>query len=517
MTIGDLVVNLGLNRTPFSSGINAARNELAGFGDFTVKKMASIGLGIASGLAAVAGINAFKQLTVDAMEAIDNTGKMAAALGMPVEELVRLRHAAEMAGLAGNEMSSAMTRFSRRMAFGAQGGGAAMGTIKKLKLDAAGLASMDPSQAFRLVSDEINKLPTQAEKMAASFQLFGNSSKEMLDLISLGSDGLLEKMGEADALGKVFSQSDVDQVAAANDAIDRMKGAVTGLAQQMAIFLAPMITSVVDGFRSLAPIAGQVFGFITSTIMTATDMVAWAFANWQEVAQLTFAGAKLGVVAFEAEVVHFFTGVLPSLFSWFGKNWSSIWRTALDLSLTMLINLGENIRNIFSSIWEFIASGGTKSLQLTWKPLTDGFVNTIRSLPEIPKREMGPLEQQLNADFARLGNSAGASLREFLDERNQMRLGTETSFQSSAQGVLQNTAAKGKTTTDKTSGPVGARVDSVEAYKLIQSSGAAQAAARDAYMKKVADKQLKVTQDQTGYLRQIAANTGDDTIEELDY
>ncbi|WP_437228757.1 hypothetical protein SH661x_002321 [Planctomicrobium sp. SH661] len=512
MTIGDMVVNLGLNRVPFSSGLNAARSELAGFGQSTIKSMAGIATGIVAGFAAVSGISAFKDLTLSAMQSVDETGELADTIGTTTEQLIGLQHAASLGGSSAEGLTKGMQKMLANVGAARQGIGSAKGVLDQFGLSANELAAQDPSQTFIQLAEKISQLPSASDRAAAAIKIFGKSGQEMLPMLSGGAAGIQAMMDEADKLGMTFSNVDSQKVAEANDAIDRMKGAVMGVAQQAAILLAPAITQVADGFTMLVPIAGQVFGFISDSLLTAFDIAGWAIANWQTIAEMAFVGAQLGVVTFGAEMVHFFASTLPEMLTWFGDNWGNIWRTALDLSLTMLINLGENIRSIFSSIWEFISSGGTKSLQLTWKPLTEGFVNAIQSLPQIPKREMGPLERQLNQDFARLGNAAGQSLQDHLDQQQKTREGVQAPASKAVEALpdIQSGKDKGES---KASGPVAARVNTVEAYKLIQSSGAAQANARDQYLKK----QLKATESQTGLLRQIAANTGDDTTEELDY
>lgn len=105
---------------------------------------------------------------------------------------------------------------------------------------------------------------------------------------------------------------------------------------------------------------------------------------------LAFKKGQVAAVAFGAEIAHFFTGVLPALFTWFGKNWSGIWRTAVDFALTVFINLGKNIRAIFSAIWEFMKTG---KWDVAFTPITEGFRNMVQELPKIPKREMGPGDQ----------------------------------------------------------------------------------------------------------------------------
>jgi hypothetical protein len=101
----------------------------------------------------------------------------------------------------------------------------------------------------------------------------------------------------------------------------------------------------------------------------------------------------LGGTVFMAEMYHMFTVALPAVFSWLGENWSDVLHTMFDLASTIFINLVTNLGKIFSNLPGLIA--GTQTFEKLWTPLTEGFVNTIKKLPEIAPRVIGATEQQL--------------------------------------------------------------------------------------------------------------------------
>lgn len=199
----------------------------------------------------------------------------------------------------------------------------------------------------------------------------------------------------------------------------------TGIANAMPLFQAWAI-GVKAAFGAVWEIATVVFDAITgslgltagnwmTTFMEFTAIATWAFQNWPDIATLAFINVGLSLVRFGADFAHIFTGVMPALFSWFGDNWSQLFMTAASFVGNVFTNIGKNIMAIMTAVWDFIASGGTKSLSVAWTPLLDGFKNTVAALPDIPPRAIGELEAGLAADSIRLGESLGTSLGTAID------------------------------------------------------------------------------------------------------
>lgn len=199
----------------------------------------------------------------------------------------------------------------------------------------------------------------------------------------------------------------------------------TGITNAMPLFQAWAI-GVKAAFAAVWEIATVVFNAITgslgltagnwmTTFMEFTAIATWAFQNWPDIATLAFINVGLSLVRFGADFAHIFTGVMPALFSWFGANWSQLFMTAASFVGNVFANIGKNIMAVMTAVWDFIASGGTKSLSVAWTPLLDGFKNTVAALPDIPPRAIGELEAGLAADSIRLGESLGTSLGTAID------------------------------------------------------------------------------------------------------
>lgn len=194
----------------------------------------------------------------------------------------------------------------------------------------------------------------------------------------------------------------------------------TGLASAMPAFTA-VATIATAAFDAIWEVASVVFAGLAGLLGVTSDnwltsFVEWAavasfaFKAWPDLAELAFVKLQLWLVQAGGGFAHLFTGILPALFTWFATNWQNIFLAAADLVATVFINIGQNIRNAMAGIWDFIASGGTKSLSIAFVPLLDGFRNTLTTLPNIPDRAIGQLEKSLQADSERLGSALTAGL-----------------------------------------------------------------------------------------------------------
>ena len=228
----------------------------------------------------------------------------------------------------------------------------------------------------------------------------------------------------------------------------------TWLADAMPLFQAWAI-GVKAAFAAVWEIVTVVFSAITgslgvtagnwmTTFMELTAIATWAFQNWPDIATLAFINVGLALVRFGADFAHIFTGVMPALFSWFGENWSQLFMTAASFVGNVFMNIGKNIMAIMTAVWDFIASGGTKSLSVAWTPLLDGFKNTVNALPDIPPRAIGELETSLAADSLRLGESLGASLGTAIDANMKILSDFQAAQAAAIDPVLTDAASGGQ-------------------------------------------------------------------------
>src|SRR5690606_6235573 len=203
------------------------------------------------------------------MSAIDATAKFSDQIGISTKDLTQFQYAAkEAAGVSEQTFNMALRRMNRRIAEAAQGAGPAASAIKELGLSAQELKDAGPAEALRRISDAMQHVGTQSDRLRIAFKLFDVDGGALLPMLQEGSAALAEYAKQADALGKSFSRVDAAQVEAANAAMDRIRDVISGVGNQLAIQLAPFIEEVASRISSLAAESGG-FG---SAISRALEM-----------------------------------------------------------------------------------------------------------------------------------------------------------------------------------------------------------------------------------------------------
>lgn len=515
--IGDLVVTLGMNTKPFAGGVSSARSMLGGF----ASGIGTIGVGIGSlgavlgpmalGLAGVVGaVKGIGEVSA-AFSDIDRIAKAAESFGITTEEMVGLEHAANLSGVSAETLGKAMQKATRN--------GTDLGTI----------------------ADKIAAAETPTQKAKIAFDELGRSGQDLLPLLNSGGDAIRDMMAEGSELGG-FSREDAGQVEAANDAISRMQLAFTGVARDIAVSLAPTIEKVAvgvktlgmwtrDAFTQITPIIEQsgsviiavwdgvssavmsvfgglfgtaqtTFADITSFILDAAIMAEFAFQNLGPIATLTWDTIKLGAIGFANDVSFFFTDQIPAAIDWFATNSTNVMLGLLNNYLSIWINLGQNIRDLWTGVLDWISGNG-----FTFEPtaLNEGFQDVFAGLADkIPERELTAMEQKLAGSI----NASTASLTEgmgtFLQQRRAELLGDgETKPFATTIGDIEGSGADAKKQQDL-KGPAALQAGSKEAFSSIFAAMRSKSSDPTTEVAKNTKENADSSKRMEGYLRDIA-------------
>ena len=420
--IGDLVANLAVNAAPFTKGLTAAKGGVSKF----ASGVTSVIKGSVVGVLGLGAVGVYK--ITEQLDELDKVGKLAMRTGFDPKLIAAWGFAAEQSGSDSATAAASLDEFAKRMGEAAAGGGAAADQIKAMGLSLSDMLAMSPEDQLTTIADAISELPNAAEKAAASDKLFGGMGPQLVGAMA----GIKEFKAEAGKLGLGFEASEIANVEAANDAINRVKVSFGAVWAMVTVKVAPAIEGLFSGINDLSSSMGgfgdmsdSIFGFVGDSWTWLQDTIAmgitavmaigeWAFTNWQDVAVYALKSVALGAVSMGNTIAYFFTDQLPAYFDWFGKNWFQVFFTAFDFVTTAMINLGQNIRNVWTGVLEFFKGNG---FNVDFTPILDGFVSTIGKLPDIPPRVMSELETNLQVDVTTIGGRLGTSFDEIVTQR----------------------------------------------------------------------------------------------------
>jgi hypothetical protein len=291
------------------------------------------------------------------------------------------------------------------------------------------------------------------------------------------------------------------------DIMEMIGGALTPalqvLANEVLVVMRTNTEAIQSAFLTLGDILKTVvLGAITSVRAGFITMMT-VMGNLGDIAELTFLRIKLSLVTLGNNTAYFFTEQMPAYFDWFLTNWRDIWTTAVNFVGTAFTNMGSNIADSMTEIWDYIASGGTDALEMSWTPLLNGFESTIGELPKIAERIPSEVEAALETQAAdlqeKLAGKFAAALAPAVDEAvapvvQQARQSAET--------IVDDVEKATKTAEVKTGGVGALQAGTSEAMSAIL--GAMRRDSDQKEMLRLQQEQTELARDQLDATRDLA-------------
>jgi hypothetical protein len=294
-TIGALRVVLGADTAALDKGLKDAQGSLARFS----AQMKNVGLVAAGALAGIIGGSA--AAIKNAVNEADKLGKMAQSIGIPVEELSKLKYAAELSDISMESLGTSMVRLSKNMS--AVAGGAAGPAAEAFKALGVSVKNTDgtmksSSVVLSEVADKFAGYQDGANKTALAVALFGRAGAAMIPMLNAGSAALEDAKKEAEEFGLVIDKKTAAAAENFNDNLTRLSKVASGFWTQVSAQLAPEMarlsnemvrlakdTALVQSAVSIAEGIMKTFGVVT---ISAT---AW-LKDWAQTLNAVVTAAK---------------------------------------------------------------------------------------------------------------------------------------------------------------------------------------------------------------------------------
>jgi len=233
-------VNAGLSSIE-QAAVKSARGASQGIDGMTMSMAKAVAAGQAIYGAIMAAARALRSLAIGAIETQDQLGKTAQKVGVSVTELSAFRHAAELATVPMETLTAALGRFSANAARGSK------------ELEVLGVATRRQDGMLRAtseiladVADRFARMPDGVSKTALAIDLFGRSGKDLIPLLNGGRAGLEAMAREARDLGRVIDEDTAKRAEHLRDNMTRLKGAIEGLAFEIAQRAVPAAIRITD-------------------------------------------------------------------------------------------------------------------------------------------------------------------------------------------------------------------------------------------------------------------------------
>lgn len=274
--IGALRVVLGADSAALDKGLKDAQGSLD---KFTAHVSQAGRLAAAGFVLAAAGLSVAIKGT---LQEADKLGKLAQSVGVPVEELSKLKHAADLSGVGIDDLGKSMGKLSKNMALAAANPlGEAADAFENLGVRVRNSdGTLKSSSELMLdMADRFSKIKDGAAKTALAIQIFGRSGAAMIPMLNAGRAGIKALMLEAEQLGIVIDDKTAKSSEAFNDNLTRLKKVQDGIVLKLTAEMLPALERfsqfMIDGAKNSDLLKGIADGLSTALngVMRAAILV----------------------------------------------------------------------------------------------------------------------------------------------------------------------------------------------------------------------------------------------------
>lgn len=249
-------------------GLTAARKRLVSF----AHGVAAIGGAFQAGAASI-----IAPLTAAVMQFTSLGGELAdvsARTDLSVEMLSALGYAAKLSGGSLKDLQAGLVGIAKFTFMVQQGGKGAKKVLEELGISTDTWLKSAPDQRLGLVADALTHISDPSLKAALAMKVLGKGGLTLLPILADGSKGLAEFRAEAQRLGLVFTDEEINRADRLGDAIDTVKEQLKAAFFQVGDALAPLLQPGVDAIRELLAVTIQI---IDANPVLVTSLASLAF------------------------------------------------------------------------------------------------------------------------------------------------------------------------------------------------------------------------------------------------
>lgn len=397
-----------------ASGFNVTAAKISA----TADKMAS-GLSNAAdktrGLSMAAGgvLVALGGAAYKAAQSADDLNTLAKQTGFTTAELQKMQYAADRIDVPMETITSAAAKMTKQLANNEE------------KFAALGVETRNADGSFRDVNEIFNatvealsQIPNETERDTAAMEIFGKSANELAGIIDDGGASLRALGEEAENLGVIIPQDQLDAANQLNDEIDKLKaegmGAFAALGTEVVEMVLPYIPKVAESIeqvimfiKTLDPevikLAAGVLGVtaVLSPMLTALSGVASGISAVSSAISFLCANpmvllvaAIIALVALIAVKGDEIQAILTSVDSYvqgvFTKDWTQSFGVLGELMnawQATIKSVWDNVMRILNGIIDFIRGVFTGNWDRAWKGVQDifkGYFGQFATIAKVP-------------------------------------------------------------------------------------------------------------------------------------
>lgn len=282
-------------------------------------------------------------LAVKAGKDADDLNTLSKQTGVATDELQKMQYAADLIDVDTDTITSGLRKLKKNL-------DGHEDTWKKLKVDVkdANGEYRNITDIFYDVAGALGGIENETERDVLAMDLFGKSADELAGIIDDGGAALKELGKQAEDMGVIISQEDLDKANELNDALDTLKAEILPTIAQLGVEIAeaimpyiPTIKEAIEGvlesLRNISPQTVMIVGAVLALTAALSPMFSVLSGITGAISALTSStgalGGALGAMAGPILALVAVIGVLVAAF-------------------VHLWNTNEEFRNNITATWE---------------------------------------------------------------------------------------------------------------------------------------------------------------------
>lgn len=299
-------------------------------GDALLKRTRQALIGIAS----FRTFNFFKRMVTDTTQSAARFADLSKRVGVSVESLQQLGHAADMGGAPLDRLIRGFENLGKNALAAKKGGEDQQKAFSKLGVSYRDIVkgTIPLDDALMRIADRFQAMPDGAQKTGLAMKVFGmRSGPQLIPFLNEGSAGIAKLRKEFVDLGGQIDGKTIAQFEEFDDTQNRMKVALSGLRNEFATALLPHLqrgaTSVLNWVKANRQLlsqkvesfvrgivgAGRVLFSVMSTVVNVVGKVTGVFGGAERTVKLLvsafLAFKTLGMIQFFAGMILKLRGV----------------------------------------------------------------------------------------------------------------------------------------------------------------------------------------------------------------
>lgn len=293
--IGSLRVVIGADSAALDKGMKQAQSSMRAFASDISKIAAGVGLERIIEKSVEALVGGVKH----ALTAADDLGKAAQKIGLPVEELSKLKFAADLADVSFEALSKGLVKFDKGLAeasVGVKNDLTAALSAMKIEIRDSNGEVKSQSQLLGEIADKFASYEDGIEKTGLAVQTFGKRfGPDLIPLLNEGSKGLVEAGLAAERTGNVIDTNTAAASQRFNDNIKILTANTEGFTNAVARGAIPTLTRFSDAlvasqggaekFNNVTKITEAVMKGISTVALLAADGIMRFASIWVALGQ----------------------------------------------------------------------------------------------------------------------------------------------------------------------------------------------------------------------------------------